>query len=448
MNKHFRLSPTHIIILSFLGVILIGSALLALPFSTASGEACSYLDALFTATTATCVTGLVTVPTATTWSVFGQIVILLLIQIGGLGLITITTGIALVFHRKLKFKDSRLIQEAFNLNTFSDLMHFVKKVLLGTLIVECVGAILYLPVFIPSFGMRGIWISFFNAVSAFCNAGIDIIGLNSLYDYATNPLCNAVTCSLILLGGLGYIVWWDIFRVFKTGKRKRFQRLTLHSKIVLSATAILVFGGAVAVFLLEYSNPLTLRNYSLFDKIQIALFQSITTRTAGFATIPQENLTNASALVCMLLMFIGGSPAGTAGGIKTATFVVLLATAFSALRNQDEISLFGRSLTRQTVKKALTVTFTSFAIFFVSTLLLCISTELPLIDALYETVSATATVGLTRNVTPFLNEWGKCVIILTMYAGRVGPISLAASFYVKTKNTNAFQNPIEEISVG
>lgn len=448
MNKQFRLSPTHIILLSFLGVILIGSALLALPFSTASGEPCSYLDALFTATTATCVTGLVTVPTATTWSVFGQIVILILIQIGGLGLITITTGMALIFHRKLKFKDSRLIQEAFNLDTFSDLMSFVKKVLFGTLIVECVGTILYLPVFIPHFGIRGIWISFFNAVSAFCNAGIDVIGLNSLYDYATNPLCNAVTCSLILLGGLGYIVWWDIFRVFKTGKGKRFQRLTLHSKIVLSATVILVFGGAVAVFLLEYNNPLTLRNYSLFDKIQIALFQSITTRTAGFATIPQENLTNATALVCMLLMFIGGSPAGTAGGIKTVTFVVLIATAFSTLRNQDEISLFGRSLSRQTLKKALTVTFASFVIFFISTLLLCISTDLSLIDALYETVSATATVGLTRNVTPLLSEWGKCVIIFTMYAGRVGPISLAASFYVKTKNANAFQNPTEEISVG
>lgn len=448
MNKHFRLSPTHIIILSFLGVILIGSALLALPFSSASGDACSYLDALFTATTATCVTGLVTVPTATTWSVFGQIVILILIQIGGLGLITITTGIALFFHRKLKLKDSHLIQEAFNLNTFSDLMHFVKKVLLGTLIVECAGAILYLPVFVPRFGVRGIWISFFNAISAFCNAGIDIIGLNSLYDYATNPLCNAVTCSLIILGGLGYIVWWDIFRVLKKGKRKCFQRLTLHSKIVLSATAILIFGGAILLLLLEYNNPLTLQNYSLFDKIQISLFQSITTRTAGFATIPQENLTNASALVCMLLMFIGGSPAGTAGGIKTVTVFVLIATALSTLRNQENVSLFGRSLSRQAVKKAVTVIFTSFTTFFISTLLLCISTEISLIDALYETVSATATVGLTRNVTPLLNEWGKSIIILTMYAGRVGPISLVASFYVKTKNPNAFQNPIEEISVG
>ncbi len=448
MNKHFRLSPTHIILFSFLGVIFIGSVLLALPFSSASGEACSYLDALFTATSATCVTGLVTVPTATTWSVFGQIVILALIQIGGLGLITITTGIALFFHRKLKMKDSRLIQEAFNLNTFSDLISFVKKVLLGTLIVECVGAILYLPVFVPQFGARGIWISFFNAVSAFCNAGLDVVGLNSLYDYATNPLCNAITCALIILGGLGYIVWWDIFRVLKQGKRKPFQRLTLHSKIVLSSTAILVFGGGILLLIFEYQNPLTLQSYSLFDKIQISLFQSITTRTAGFATLPQENLTNASALLCMLLMFIGGSPAGTAGGIKTVTFVVVIATAFSTLRNRDEISLFERSLSRQTVKKAVTVIFTSFTIFFISTLLLCISTELPLIDALYETVSATATVGLTRNVTPFLNEWGKCIIILTMYAGRVGPISLAASFYVKTKNNNAFQNPIEEISVG
>ncbi|MBO5240486.1 MAG: potassium transporter KtrB [Clostridia bacterium] len=448
MLKHFRLSPTHIIILSFLGVILIGSVFLALPFSSASGNAVPYLDALFTATTATCVTGLVTLPTATTWSVFGQIVILLLIQIGGLGLITITTGITLVFHRKLKIKDSHLIQEAFNLNTFSNLISFVKKVLLGTLIVECAGALFYLPVFLPKFGAKGIWIAFFNAVSAFCNAGIDIIGLNSLCDYATNPLCNAVTCALIVLGGLGYIVWWDILRVFKTGKRKYFQRLTLHSKIVLSATAILIFGGALLLFLFEYQNPLTLQNYSLFDKIQIALFQSITTRTAGFASLPQENLTNASALVCMLLMFIGGSPAGTAGGVKTVTFVALVATAFSTLRNQSEVSLFGRSLSPQTVKKAVAVLLTSFSILFISTLCLCIAIDVPLIDALYETVSATATVGLSRNVTPFLNEWGKCIIIITMYAGRVGPISLAASFYVKAENTNAVQNPVEEISVG
>ena len=300
-------------------VILVGSVLLALPISTKSGEPVGYLDALFTATTSTCVTGLVTLPTVTTWSWFGQIVILLLIQIGGLGVITIFAGIMIALNKRFGLKESQLIQDAFNLNSLSGLAKFVKRVILGTLIVEGIGAILYMFVFIPDYGARGIWISIFNSVSAFCNAGIDIIAENSLVGYATNPLINAVTETLIILGGVGYIVWWDVVRVLKDWKRlkwKCFQKLTLHSKIVLSITAILVFGGAALLLAFEYNNPLTIGNYSFFDKMQVALFQSVTTRTAGFATVAQENLTNPSAILCLLLMFIGGSPAGTAGGLK------------------------------------------------------------------------------------------------------------------------------------
>lgn len=432
-------------------VILVGSVLLALPISTKSGEPVGYLDALFTATTSTCVTGLVTLPTVTTWSWFGQIVILLLIQIGGLGVITIFAGIMIALNKRFGLKESQLIQDAFNLNSLSGLAKFVKRVILGTLIVEGIGAILYMFVFIPDYGARGIWISIFNSVSAFCNAGIDIIAENSLVGYATNPLINAVTETLIILGGLGYIVWWDVVRVLKDWKRlkwKCFQKLTLHSKIVLSITAILVFGGAALLLAFEYNNPLTIGNYSFFDKMQVALFQSVTTRTAGFATVAQENLTNPSAILCLLLMFIGGSPAGTAGGIKTVTIVVLIATAYTTIKNKNEVSLFNRDLTRQTVHKAVAVSGMSFCIMFVSTILLSLVTDAAALDILYETISATATVGLTRNLTGILNAWGKIIIIFTMYLGRVGPISLAFMFKSRKETVNIVKNPTEEISVG
>lgn len=446
------LSTIHIIMLSFLVVILIGSILLALPISTKSGKPVSYLDALFTATTSTCVTGLVTLPTVTTWSWFGQIVILLLIQIGGLGLITICAGIILALNKKFGLKESQLLQDAFNLNSLSGLASFVKRVLVGTVIVEGVGALLYMFVFVPEFGFKGVWISIFNSVSAFCNAGIDIISENSLVAYATNPLMNVVTELLIVLGGLGYIVWWDVLRVLKQWKNlkwKCFQKLTLHSKIVLSATAALVFGGAICIFIFEYNNPLTIGNYSLFDKIQVSLFQSITTRTAGFATIPQENLTNASAILCLLLMFIGGSPVGTAGGIKTVTIIVLLATAHSTIKNKNEVSLFNRNLPKQITRKAVAVTSMSFAIMFISTILLAaVTTNATALDIAYETVSATATVGLSRNFTSFVTNWGKIILIFTMYFGRVGPISLAFAFKSRKEVADVIKNPTEDISVG
>jgi len=452
MKKYkFKLSTTHVIMLSFLFVILIGSLLLALPISSKNGKAVPYIDALFTATTSTCVTGLVTLPTVSTWSVFGQIVILLLIQVGGLGIITVMAGFTVALHRKIGLKDSRLISDSFNHTSLSGLASFVKKVILGTLIMEGIGALLYMLVFIPDYGAKGIWISIFNSISAFCNAGIDIIAENSLCGYALNPIINTVTSLLIILGGIGYIVWWDVLRVlkhFKKEKWKCLQRLTLHSKFALSATLILIFGGAIAIFALEYNNPLTIANYSLFDKIQVSLFQSITTRTAGFATIPQENLTNASAILCLFLMFIGGSPVGTAGGIKTVTIIVLFSTAYSAIRNKKEVSLFNRTLSRQITNKAVAVASMSFAIVFISTVLLATVTNAPALDVLYETVSATATVGLSRNLTPYLGFLGKLIIIATMYLGRIGPISLAVAFHSNKETGNIIKNPTEEISVG
>ena len=450
-NKKLALSTTHMIMLSFLVVILVGSLLLSLPISSASGDAVSYIDALFTATTATCVTGLVTLPTVTTWSVFGQAVILVLIQVGGLGVITIMSALMLMLHKRMGIGDRLLLQDAFNLNSLSGIVRFVKRVLLGTFLVEGIGALLYMIVFVPEFGPRGIWISVFTSISAFCNAGIDIIAENSLCGYATNPIINTVTSLLIILGGIGYIVWWDVMRLGKetAGKKHRgFRNLSLHSKIAIATTLILVFGGGMLILLFEHDNPLTIGNLSVFDKMQVSLFQSVTTRTAGFATIPQQDLTNASSVLCLLLMFIGGSPVGTAGGIKTVTIAVLVVSSVATIQNKQDVSVFNRNISKQAVNKAVAVTMMSFAIMFTSTILLSAVSDADALDVLFETVSATATVGLTRDLTPYLNEAGKIIIIGTMYLGRVGPISLALALNSGKKHQNIIKNPTEEISVG
>ena len=446
-KRRISLSTTQIIMLSFLGLILLGSVLLSLPISAADGKAVSYLDALFTATTATCVTGLVTLPTVSTWSIFGQAIILILIQIGGLGVITIISAVMILLNKRMGIGNRLLLQDAFNLNSLSGIVNFVKRVMWGTFLVEGLGALCYMLVFVPEFGWRGIWISVFTSISAFCNAGIDIIAENSLCNYATNPIVNVNTALLIILGGIGYIVWWDVLQSCRK-RRRGFRNLTLHSKIAIATTAILTFGGALLIFLFEYQNPLTIGNMSLFDKIQVSLFQSITTRTAGFATVPQQDLTNASSILSLLLMFIGGSPVGTAGGVKTVTIAVLAVSALATIQNKHEVTLFHRHISKQAVKKSVAVIAMSFGIMFISTLLLSAVSSANALDILYETVSATATVGLTRNLTPQLGSMGKILIIGTMYLGRVGPISLALALNSNRKKTNIITNPTEEISVG
>ena len=450
-KKKFTLSTTQMILLSFLIAVLLGSLILSLPISSASGEAVPYIDALFTATTATCVTGLVTLPTATTWSVFGQIVILVLIQIGGLGVITVMSGFMLMLRRKMGISDRLLVQDAFNLNTLSGLARFIKSVLIGTFIIEGIGALLYMPVFVPEFGAKGIWISIFTSISAFCNAGIDIIGENSLCNYATNPLINITTSLLVILGGIGYIVWWDVVKVIKsrtTRKKRLFKHLTLHTKIAIIATLCLLIGGAILIFICEYNNPQTIGEMSLFDKIQVSFFQSVTTRTAGFASIPQENFTGAGSIVSLMLMVVGGSPVGTAGGIKTVTVVVLIFSAISTIKNKNETTLLGRTVSVGSIRKALAVVVTFLAVMLTSVVLLSMVTDAPIINVIYESVSATATVGLSKNLTPSLNLAGKLIIIATMYFGRIGPISLALALGGKSKNQNIISEPIEEISIG
>ncbi|MBR5289488.1 MAG: potassium uptake protein [Erysipelotrichaceae bacterium] len=451
MKVKFKFTTTQLILLSFLIAIVAGSLLLMLPISSATGQSVAYVDALFTATTAVCVTGLVTLPTVSSWSVFGQIIILILIQIGGLGIITIMSGLMISLHKKMGMRERVLIQDAFNLNTMSGMIRFIKKVLIGTFVVEGIGALLYMLVFVPEFGLRGIWVSVFNSISAFCNAGIDILSENSLLNYGTHPLVLSVTNSLISLGGIGYIVWWDVLRVLKEFRAKKmrcFCGLTLHSKIALSMTAFLLASGTILFFIFEYSNPLTMMDYSLFDKVQASFFQSVTTRTAGFATFPQENLTNASAFVSLLLMFIGGSPVGTAGGVKTVTIAVLIYAAFATIKNEEDVVLFDRTIAKKTISKSVAVVFVSFMIMCISTVLLSSVTDAQMLDILYETVSATATVGLTRNLTSSLNLWGKLIVIVTMYFGRVGPISMIVAFNTTKDKKNIIKNPTEEISVG
>lgn len=450
-KSRIKLTTSQFILIGFLAVIFVGSILLSMPISSADGKGIPYLDALFTATTSTCVTGLVTVPTFSTFSTVGHVVILLLIQIGGLGIVAVLSGFMLMLNRRLGVADRLLIQDAFNLNTLSGLVRFVKKVFIGTAIIEGIGAILYMPAFIPQFGLRGVWVSVFNSVSAFCNAGIDIISENSLCDYALNPLVNFVTAALIVLGGLGYVVWWDVIRVLELKRRKKikiWKTLSLQSKIVFSATFSFLLIGMVGVFLFEFNNPETFGDFTLPQKLMASFFQSVTTRTAGFATVPQENLTNASALLSVFLMFVGGSPVGTAGGVKTVTMIVIIATAISVVKNKNDVSLFGRRLSETAIRKALAVTSVSFAIALISTIALSAVTDASALDIIYETVSATATVGLTRSLTPSLNNWGKLIIIATMYFGRVGPISLAFALRGKNKNENIIKNPTEEISVG
>ena len=450
--SRLRLSTTRIIMVSFILLILVGSLLLALPISSANGKAIPYIDALFTATTATCVTGLTTLPTYSAWSPFGHAVILVLIQIGGLGLITITAGFIFLFNRRVRLSNRIIIRDAFNLNTLENQGIFIRNVIVGTLLIEAVGALLYMTVFVPEMGARGIWVSVFNAISAFCNAGMDIIGNNSLADYVTHPVINGTTAFLIICGGIGYVVWWDLVQTvrdcFKKKSFKYIRYLSLHSKLALTATAILLLGGGFLFFLFEYSNPGTIGSMSTWHKLQAAFFQSVTTRTAGFYTVDQSKLGNAASVVSMILMFIGGSPIGTAGGVKTVTIAVLFASAINTFRNQHEIAVFNRRIEKDHLRKAVAVTGMSLIITLTAAVLLSAVQDADLLDILYETVSATATVGLSRNLTPSLNLWGKLVIIATMYLGRIGPISLALAFILPGNNHNIVTNPIEDINVG
>lgn len=452
--KKIEFSATQMILLGFLFTIVLGACVLCLPVCSASGEGTPFLDALFTATTSVCVTGLIVVDTYAHWSFFGQFVILMLVQIGGLGVVSITTGALLLVGGRVSLKHRLLIGNAFNLDTLSGMVRFLKKMIKGTFFVEGIGAICYAFVFVPQLGLKkGIWASVFGGVSAFCNAGMDVLGVDSLSQYVSHPWINIVTMLLIFLGGLGFVVWWDIIEVLKRAKNKEipkrwiWRKCTLHTKLVLVSTAVLLIGGAVLVFLLEYRNPATLGSLSLGDKLMAAVFQSVTVRTAGFFTISQKGLREATVLVCMVLMFIGGSPSGTAGGVKTTTIAVIFAAALSIIRGKEEAEAFRRSIPLKTIRKALAVSLVSLFVFLAGTTALLAVTDANLADAAFEIASAAATTGLTRDFTQTLNAVGKLIVIVCMYLGRIGPISLAIAIQAKKKHGLAVYAK-EDVTVG
>lgn len=456
LSKKPEFTTTQMIAYGFLTAIVIGAILLSLPIASANGEATNFLDALFTATTSICVTGLVTVTTATHWSTFGKIVILVLIQFGGLGIVTFTTTIMLGLRKRITLKERLLIQDAYNLDTLRGLVKLTIRIIKGTLLIEGIGAVLYAIQFVPEFGfVGGVGRAIFNSVSAFCNAGMDIVGETSMEPYIFNPLINITTMLLIIIGGIGFPVWWDLCKLAKAfiyeklSMKVIWRKMELHTKLVLTVTLILIVSGAVLIFAMEYDNPLTIGDMSFGNKAMASTFQSVTTRTAGFQTIPQQDFTHSSSLLFIIFMFIGGSPSGTAGGIKTVTLAVLILTILSSIRNKQDVEVYNRQITDAFVRKSIAVFGVSFIVLMTSTLLLCITETGDFIDIVFETTSAIGTVGLTRGFTSQLSDLGKIIIIITMYLGRIGPITMALAFNShKREKTNARKLPTDKILVG
>ncbi len=442
-KKKNRLKSAQLIPISFLGAILIGTLLLMLPCAKAGEGSADITTAFFTSTTSICVTGLVVVDTFAYWTLFGKIVILFLIQLGGLGIIAVTSILMLLVHKKLSLSHSLLIHDSFNLNTMDGVMRFLIAVFKGTFVVEMIGALIYMISFIPKYGVgTGIWYSVFTSISAFCNAGIDILGPDSLISYQSDPLILFNTMMLIVMGGLGYVVWIDVFRNLRRGIRRKYSIITIckhfneHTKLVLMLTIVLILMGTVIVFGLEYNNPETIGNMSLGDKTMNSLFQSVTFRTAGFAAVPQGGLRESTSLLGCIFMFIGGSPVGTAGGVKTVTFFVMIMNSVSFIRNRRENVVFGRKVTSEMVHKASAIIMVSLFVTLFLLIGVMITNEVGLVDAMYETFSATATVGLSRGLTPALTTAGRWIIIVAMYLGRIGPISMALFFKYNTEGKN------------
>lgn len=430
-----RITPVQLIPASFLLVILIGALLLMLPVSSASGESVDALTALFTSTTSVCVTGLVVVDTYAKWSLFGQFIIMILIQVGGLGVVAVGSMVMLISRKKFNLGVRRLLGESLNMEKDRGLLRFLIRVFKGVFVVELTGAILCSFVFVPIMGpAKGMWAALFQSVSAFCNAGMDVIGPNSMIDLRTSGILMSVTMILIVLGGIGFVVWFDVIDGIRAGIRNRYGLRTVishlpeHTKLVIAMTAFLIFGGAAFVLVSEYSNPDTIGNLSLGGKIANSLFQSITFRTAGFATIPQEKLTETTCMAGYILMFIGGSPVGTAGGIKTVTAFLFFVNALSYIRGRKENVVFNRGVSEELMRKASAIAFVSLSTVFVMTILLMTRGGIVLTDAVYEVISALGTVGLSRAITPRLDSVGRVIIIISMYLGRIGPISMAIFF--------------------
>ncbi|MBE3520243.1 MAG: Trk family potassium uptake protein [Firmicutes bacterium] len=439
-----RLTPVRLLVMGFALVILVGAGILTLPVSSARGTFTSPVDALFTATSAVCVTGLTVVNTAFHWSTFGKAVVLLLIQVGGLGIMTIATGHALVTGRRVGLWERMAIQEQTGFWTLQGLVLLVKRIILATALFESLGALILAVVFHFSGGLpvgESLWFGLFHSVSAFCNAGFDITG-RSLVDFVDNTTLVLTVTSLIIAGGLGFHVLVDLYQ-----SRGRFRELKLHSKIVIKTTFWLLLAGTVLSLLLEHGNPGTMGNLDAKGKILASWFLSVTPRTAGFNTVPTEALRTATAFVVILLMFVGASPGGTGGGIKTSTFAILVRSVIGFVRREADVTFGGRRVPESAVMKAIVIFAVALGLVVTSTLVLCITEEAEFLDILFEVVSAFGTVGLSRGITPNLTVVGKLTLILTMFAGRVGPLTLAMALS-KPRQCADIKYPEEKVSVG
>ena len=457
----FKFGPSHIIVLSFFIVILIGTLLLSLPIASKSGESVGIINAMFTSTSAVCVTGLVVVNTFYHWTLFGKIVILLLIQIGGLGFMSLFTIILVVLGKKITLKERILIQESFNLSTFKGMVMFLKKIIIVTFLIEGIGAVILSLRFIPDYGfIGGVFRGIFHSITAFCNAGFDILGNNSLMDYSTDYIINITIMILIILGGLGFTVLIDIgkyikYKIYKLlNKKVELFVMSVHSKLALTITCILIILGALLTFIIEYKNPETLLPLRFDQKILVTVFQSVTLRTAGFDSIGQSDLNYGSKFLAIILMAIGGSPGGTAGGIKTVTIGALILAVISVIKGKDCIIAFKKTISISTIQKALSVIMMMMTLIFTATIILTITEknigiEYEFIDILYEVVSALGTTGLSTGLTPNLSFIGKIVIILCMFIGRLGPMTIVLGLsFRKLNKKNVIHYPEEKIIVG
>lgn len=435
-----KLTSAQIIILGFSGVILLGALLLMLPISSQSGQTTPFLEALFTSTSAVCVTGLVVHDTATYWSTFGHGIILLLIQVGGLGVVTAAGAIFIISGRRISLKQRSTMQEAISAPQMGGIVRLTSFVVRSTLLFELLGALLMAPVFCRDFGLKGVWMAIFHSVSAFCNAGFDLLGVrgeySSLTSYAADPVINVVIMLLIVVGGIGFFTWDDI-RV----NHLRFHRYRLQSKVILTTTALLLLFPAVYFFLREYAD------LPLGERILASLFQSVTPRTAGFNTMDLTLMKEAGVFIMIALMLIGGSPGSTAGGMKTTTAAVLFTTSLSVFRREEHPHLFGRRMNDGVVKQAATILLMYIVLFFAGALIINIAEGAPMTACLFETASAIGTVGLSLGLTPGLGTLSRLVLIFLMFFGRVGGLTLIFAA-LSEMNKAAARLPQERITVG
>lgn len=443
LNKH--LSQTQFIAYGFFCIILTGTLLLMLPFASRSGHSVSFLDALFTATSASCVTGLVIADTWSQWTLFGQMVIITMIQIGGLGFITIGVFVSIVLRRKIGLKERGLMQESVNTLHIGGVVKLAKKIIMGTALFEGIGAVLLAVRFIPEYGFfRGVFYGVFHSISAFCNAGFDLMGNKEPYSsfvaYYDDWLVNLVLMSLIVIGGIGFLVWDDLSR-----HGLKFKKYLLHTKIVLISSFVLIFGSALLFYLFERNNLLEGMNAS--GQILTSLFSSVTARTAGFNTTDTGALTDGSKLLTMVLMFIGGSPGSTAGGVKTTTIVVLLLYVRSNIKRTYGVNVFDRRLEEDSIKRASSIFTINMFLAVSASLVIMAIQPMVLSDVLFETFSAIGTVGMTTGVTRDLMPLSRAVIILLMYCGRIGSLSFALAFTQQKKLAHVKQ-PVERITIG